>query len=131
MIGGPGIEVEIDESKFGRRKYNRGRQVDGHWVFGGIERVSGECFLVEVQCSATRDANTLLPLIAQYICPGSIVYSDEWNQLSATTGLAHQTVNHSLHFVDPISGAHTRKGSKQCGAHARGANYAFEAFCYI
>ena len=79
----------------------------------------------------TRDANTLLPLIAQYICPGSIVYSDEWNQLSATTGLAHQTVNHSLHFVDPISGAHTRKGSKQCGAHARGANYAFEAFCYI
>ena len=64
MIVGPGIEIEIDESKFGRRKYNRGRQVDGHWVFGGIERVSGECFLVEVQ---QRDANTLLPLIAQYI----------------------------------------------------------------
>ena len=108
MIGGPGIEVEIDESKFGRRKYNRGRQVDGHWVFGGIERVSGECFLVEVQ---QRDANTLLPLIAQYIRPGSIVYSDEWssyNQLSATKRLAHQTVNHSLHFVDPISGAHTQ-----------------------
>ena len=70
MIGRPGIEVEIDESKFGRRKYNRGRQVDGHWVFGGIESVSGECFLVEVQ---QRDANTLRPLIAQYIRPGSIV----------------------------------------------------------
>ena len=73
VIRGPGIEVEIDESKFGKRKYNRGRQVDGHWVFGGIERVSGECFL-EVQ---QRGANTLFPLIAQYIRPGSIVYSDE------------------------------------------------------
>ena len=58
VIGGPGIEVEIDESK---RKYNRGRQTDGHWVFGEIERVSGECFLVKVQ---QRDAGTLLPLIA-------------------------------------------------------------------
>ena len=32
VIGGPGKEVKIDER---RRKYNRGRVVDGHWVFGG------------------------------------------------------------------------------------------------
>ena len=56
--------------------YNRGRQVDGHWVFGGIESVFGACFLVEVH---QRDANTLLSLIAQYIRPGSIVYSDKWS----------------------------------------------------
>ena len=84
-----------------------------------------------------RDADTLLLLIAQYICPGSIVYSDEWstyNQLSATTGLAHQTVNHSLHFVDPISGAHTQGVEamwSSCKRMLRGTNYAFEAFCYI
>ena len=108
VIGGPGVEVEIDESKFGKRKYNRGRVVDGHWVFGGIERGSGECFLVEVE---KRDAATLLPLISQHVRPGSIVLSDEWssyNQLTATTGNTHQTVNHSLHFVDSTTGAHTQ-----------------------
>ena len=105
MIGGPGKEVEIDESKFGKRKYNRGRAVEGHWVFGGMERGSGDSFLVEV---AKRDAATLLPIIAQHVQPGTVVYSDKWaayHQLAATTGTA---VNHSLHFVDPLTGAHTQ-----------------------
>lgn len=44
-IGGPGKHVEIDESKFGKRKYHRGKRVDGVWVFGGIERESKKCFL--------------------------------------------------------------------------------------
>ena len=109
VIEGPGVEVEIDKSKFGRRKYNRGRRVDGHWVFGGgMERVTGECFLVEVD---RRDATTLLPLIQQHIRPGSVVYSDEWsayNQLGTVTGCNHQTVNHSVHFVDLNTGTHTQ-----------------------
>ena len=67
MIGGPGVEVEIDESKFGKRKYNRGRQVEGHWVFGGVERVTGECFMVEVEI-ARLDPYTvgLLPLLLDW-----------------------------------------------------------------
>ena len=106
-IGGQGIEVEIDESKFGRRKYNRGRYVDGHWVFGGTQRIIGDCFLVEVN---RRDAATLMPIIHQYIAPGSTVYSDEWRAYSRLqqAGFTHQTVNHSLHFVDPTTGAHTQ-----------------------
>ena len=31
-IGGPGHIVEIDESKFGKRKYHRRRRVVGKWL---------------------------------------------------------------------------------------------------
>ncbi|KAM0685950.1 Phosphotyrosine-binding domain, partial [Conglomerata obtusa] len=34
QIGGKDIVVEIDESKFGKRKYNRGHRVLGTWVVG-------------------------------------------------------------------------------------------------
>ena len=30
------MTVEIDESKFGKTKFNRGRYIEGQWVFGGI-----------------------------------------------------------------------------------------------
>lgn len=44
-IDGPGCIVEIDEAKIGKRKYNRGRLVDGHWILGMIERGSGGRFV--------------------------------------------------------------------------------------
>lgn len=39
-LGCPGKVVEIDESKLGRRKYNRDHYVEGQWLFRGIwERI--------------------------------------------------------------------------------------------
>lgn len=29
--------VQIDESKFGKRKYNRGRRIEDHWILGIID----------------------------------------------------------------------------------------------
>lgn len=127
-IGGPGKTVEIDESKFGKytyifmtdlytvlfscagkRKYNRGRQVDGHWVFGGIERGSSKAFMLVVP---DRTKITLLPIIQQYIRPGTTIISDEWKAYhdigTIPGGYTHKTVNHSQNFVDPVTGAHTQ-----------------------
>ena len=45
----------------------------GHWVFVGIERGSGKCFLVEVP---DRRVVTLKDAIVQYILPGTHIVSD-------------------------------------------------------
>ncbi|GAB1610125.1 hypothetical protein Ahia01_001298500 [Argonauta hians] len=99
-IGGPGLIVEIDESLFVRRKYHRGRTVANQWVFGGFCRTSKKGFLVAVP---DRTSDTLLPLIKQYIRPGSIIFSDMW----AAYNYIHQAVNHKRNFVDPVTGVHT------------------------
>lgn len=75
VIGGVGHIVEIDESAWTKRKYNRGRQVSNQWVFGGIDRATRECFAVLVD---QRDANTLIPIIQQFIIAGTTIYSDKW-----------------------------------------------------
>jgi predicted ferric reductase len=47
-IGGPNIVVEVDESKFGKRKYHRGHKVEGVWVIGGVERTASRSLFVAV-----------------------------------------------------------------------------------
>lgn len=74
-ICGEGCIVQVDESKFGKRKYHKGRKVDGQWVFGDIERGTGRMFLVPVE---DRKKPTLHRYICQYIEKGSTIYSDCW-----------------------------------------------------
>ena len=107
LIGGPGDIVEIDESMFGRHKYHRGRELSGQWVFGGVCRGTDDIFMVSV---GDRSSATLIPLIHQYVRPGSIIMSDQWaayNQINPGT-FPHYTVNHSENFVNPTNGAHTQ-----------------------
>ena len=106
LIGGPGTTVEIDESKFGKMKYHRGRFVEGQWVFGGICRETKACFLVPVE---RRDKDTLIPVIRAQILPGTCVISDTWKAYDCLQdeGHNHLTVNHSPNLVDPGTGTHT------------------------
>ena len=73
-----------------------------------------------LQLVRRRNAATLLGIIQRQVQPGSIVYTDQWaayHQMQRRLGLHHRTVNHSLHFVDPVTGAHTHYAeSNWCAA---------------
>ena len=50
IIRGLGIEVQLDESKFGKRKFNRGHYVEGAWMFKGVELTEErKVFLKQIQ----------------------------------------------------------------------------------
>lgn len=108
IIGGDNIIVEIDETKMGKRKYNRGHHVDGVWVVGGVERTpERRVFLASVE---DRSKATLFDLISKHVATGSIVRTDLWKGyqgLHEHMDVVHETVNHSLFFKDPETGVHT------------------------
>ncbi|GBN89235.1 hypothetical protein AVEN_197865-1 [Araneus ventricosus] len=76
-IGGVGMIVEIDESKFGKRKYNRGKRVD----------------------------ETLIKITKKNVEPGTTVLLDCWASYNGLT--AEGYVHHTVNFKDPVTGAHT------------------------
>ena len=117
--------MQIDESMFVRLKHNVGRPVASQWVFGGIDCNTKEGFLVPVP---RRNAAILMPILTRYVRPGTTVVSDLWGayNMIGAHGYTHDTVNHSLHFVDPVTCAHTnevenmwmlakRRNKKECG----------------
>ncbi|KAL7073284.1 hypothetical protein ACQ4LE_007346 [Meloidogyne hapla] len=95
-IGGPNKIIQVDESKFGRRKYNRGRRIDGHWVLGLIENNS-EDFRLIICPDNIRDAATLIPIIKKHVQEGSEIRTDAWRAYSTLNqnGYTHNVVNHS------------------------------------
>ena len=107
VIGAPGHVIEVDESKFSKKKYNRGRDLKKGWVFGGFDRTTKRCFFEFVE---DRTATTLLSIIQRRVARGSIIITDEFRSYKRLSelGYGHMTVNLSENFVDPVSRAHTQ-----------------------
>jgi transposase-like protein len=95
--------------------------MDGKWVFGGIERITGRCFFKVVP---DRSKECLLSVINEFILPGTTIVSDYWKSYDCLydEGFGHIRVNHSLHFKDPETGAHTNKIEGTWSAIKRGLN---------
>jgi hypothetical protein len=107
VIGGQGITVEIDESKFGKREIHKGKHVDGVWVFGGIETENKEqCFFTVVE---TRSAEELVPIIQKHIRPGTTIISNDSKAYSnlSELGYKHLTVNQLVELKNSETGDHT------------------------
>ncbi len=109
-IGGQGSVVEVDEMKFGKRKFNVGRIVEGSWLVGMIDHDSNE-LRVEICPNNIRDANNLLKIINDHVEKGTTIMTDCWRGYSGLTadGFHHLTVCHKYNFIDPETYANTQK----------------------
>jgi hypothetical protein len=63
QIGGIGVIVEIDESVFSKRKYQRGRLVKETWVFGGVNRDNSNELFIEIVPDRTQETLLEVKLI--------------------------------------------------------------------
>jgi transposase-like protein len=121
IIGGEGIVVQIDESKFGKRKYNRGHRVDGAWAIVGVEMTAARKVFAEVV--ENRSEQTIVDVLQRHIAEGSEIWTDCWrgySNLSRIFNVIHQTVNHSREFVNQETGVNTNT--------VEGTNYALKRF---
>ncbi|GFY19917.1 mitotic-spindle organizing protein 2A [Trichonephila clavipes] len=94
-IGGVNVIVEIDESKFGKMKYGKGKPVDGKWVFGGIERGTNRCFFRVVE---RRTKEELLCVIKEWVLPGNPDTGAHTNSIEGTWSAIKRFLrNHTSH----------------------------------
>ncbi len=96
--------VEIDESLFLKRKYNRGRLTNGQWYIGGIESGTKKTFIVPV---SNRNAQTIIRVIIENVHPNTKIITDQWKAYETAfknlDEYLHLSVNHSLNFINPLS----------------------------
>lgn len=118
MIGGEGSVVELDENNFGKRKYNRGKHVDGKWVIAGVERGTSKCFMV---VALDRTKETLLNAIMENVRPGSVIVSDCWKSYDCLEDeeFVQLAINRKYNFHVPATGDHTHSVDGMWGAIKR------------
>ena len=81
------------------------------WVFG-LADSSHTPALGYMEVVPDHRTATLLPLTQAHAASGTIIHSDEWSGYCRagrfSNGSAHETVNHSIEFVDSTTRAHTQ-----------------------
>jgi hypothetical protein len=101
--------VEVDEGQICNRKYNRGRlyntETSRLWIVGGVCRLTRQAFMVRVP---NRTIDVIDYLLETRIELGSILITDAarvYMGVHNRIGMEHESVNHSLNFVNPRNSA--------------------------
>lgn len=114
-IGGKGTIVQIDESKFFKPKYGKGRPVTSKapWVFGGVEyKTKKKRYFMHIV--PQRDRTTLEHFIKKYIKRHTTIWHDDWASYRHIDKIPYYkygdgVVNHSKKsYVDHNTGVHTQ-----------------------
>ena len=111
-FGDEGKTVEIGESVFARRKYNRGRKCKKNSGYS-VAFVAKQKSVFYTQWIIEKK-ETLLHVIGEAILPGTTVISDQWASYDSFSSIPdkkyiHLSVNHSRNFKDPATGACTNR----------------------
>src|SRR5437660_11072627 len=115
-LGGPGSEVEVDETFIGgkarfihKSKRLKSKVRENNWgkaiVMGMLERDG----MVSTRMIPDRSKNALRDAIADVIDQGSVIYTDELTAypFAIRDNYAHKVVNHLEKYVD--GGVHVRR----------------------
>lgn len=88
--------------EFDKRRYNRGKRVDGRSVFRGIERETNKC-LMPVVGNSTKEV--LLQITKDCILTGATVISDCWRSYKCLEeeGYMYPTENYSIQFKNLVT----------------------------
>ncbi|KII66425.1 hypothetical protein RF11_02069 [Thelohanellus kitauei] len=103
--------LNTDDTTPGKKGKDRETQIQlralvGSWIFRGLERGTGRFLVLQIR---DRSAEKLCPPIHYWILPGTTTISDKRRSYRDINnqGFERLTVNHSVNFEDPATGAHT------------------------
>lgn len=101
------LHKQIDETKIGKRKDNRGRRAKGMWILGITSEEERGRFILEV--IDTREIQSIIPIIQKHVAVGTTIKTDCLRTYDCLNdlGYKHIAINHSDFLVDPWTGANT------------------------
>ncbi|KAG0440524.1 hypothetical protein DMUE_1678 [Dictyocoela muelleri] len=68
------IILEVDESKFGNKKYGRGHVFDGVWVLRAVERIDSRRIIPKKW--SQRNSETLISFLSLHVHHDSIIFTN-------------------------------------------------------